>query len=114
MRNKFIVSSIVGLRGFAASGAYAASKYALEGLSKSAALDYASQGIRINTVAPGPTSTDILGEERELAIRRLSEMSPSKRIGTPEEIAKGIAWLLSDEAAYVTGATLVMDGGMSA
>ncbi|QJD81917.1 SDR family NAD(P)-dependent oxidoreductase [Cohnella herbarum] len=104
------VSSTTGLRPYASAGAYVASKYAVEGLSKSAALDYASQGIRINTVAPGPTRTDMVGND-ENVIAQYAERSPIKRIGAASEIAKGIVWLLSDEASYTVGTTLVIDGG---
>lgn len=106
------VSSVAGLRPYAGSSAYAASKYALEGMSKSAALDYASQGIRINTIAPGPTRTEITRDNEQL-LDYFSNMSPSKQVGNPEDIAKGIAWLLSDEASFATGTTLVLDGGMN-
>lgn len=104
------VSSTTGVKAYASSGAYVASKYAVEGLSKSAALDYANQGIRINTVAPGPTRTDMVGND-DNAIARLAGMNPIQRIGSPNEIAKGIVWLLSDEASYTVGTTLVIDGG---
>lgn len=106
-------SSVAGIKVFAANSAYVASKYAVEGLSKSAALDYANQDIRINTVAPGPTRTETM-ENDEALLNSYSEMSPSKRVGTPKVISKGIAWLLSDEASYVTGTTLTIDGGTSA
>ena len=106
------VSSVSGIRAYPALGAYTASKYAVEGLSKSAALDYASQGIRINTVAPGPTRTEVLGDNED-GYDVLSNLNPSKRIGSPEEIAKSIVWLLSDDASYATGSTLVIDGGMN-
>lgn len=104
------VSSTTGVKAYASSGAYVASKHAVEGLSKSAALDYASQGIRINTVAPGPTRTEMVGND-ENVIARLAGMNPIQRIGSPNEIAQGIVWLLSDQASYAVGTTLVIDGG---
>jgi len=111
------LASIAGLNGIPYAGPYAATKHAVVGLTKSGALDYATQNIRINAVAPGAVNTDIisqqiaLGQYDEVSV---SAMHPIARMGNPEEIAHGIAWLLSDEASFVTGHILNIDGGFQA
>jgi NAD(P)-dependent dehydrogenase (short-subunit alcohol dehydrogenase family) len=81
------------------------------GLTKSAALDYAEQGIRINAVAPGPILTDRLEQAGEEAQRQAGLAMPMRRIGQPEEVASAVVWLCSDAASFITGATLPIDGG---
>ena len=111
------LASIAGLNGIPYAGPYAATKHAVVGLTKSGGLDYATQNIRINAVAPGAIKTDIIagsiaqGQYDEATI---SAMHPMARMGNPEEIARGIAWLLSDEASFVTGHVLNIDGGFQA
>ena len=111
------LASIAGLNGIPYAGPYAATKHAVVGLTKSGALDYATQNIRINAVAPGAIKTDIIagsiaqGQYNEGTI---SAMHPMARMGNAEEIAHGIAWLLSDEASFVTGQILNIDGGFQA
>ena len=111
------LASIAGLNGIPYAGPYAATKHAVVGLTKSGALDYATQNIRINAVAPGAIKTDIIarsiaqGQYHEATI---SAMHPMARMGNPDEIAHGIAWLLSDEASFVTGHILNIDGGFQA
>jgi len=106
------VSSIVGEMGNAGQAAYSASKAALIGLSKTLAREYASRGITVNAVAPGYVDTDmtqgITGEMRETMLKAI----PVGRTATAREIATGIAYLVSDEAAYVTGQVLRVNGGM--
>ena len=95
--------------------AYAASKWAVVGLSKSAALDYAARGVRINVVSPGAVLTALLeGVQSEQALRTIASTTPMRRIATAEEAAESVLWLLSDHATYVTGAVLNVDGGLSA
>jgi NAD(P)-dependent dehydrogenase (short-subunit alcohol dehydrogenase family) len=111
--------SIAGLNGIPWAGAYAATKRAVAGLTKSAALDHASQGLRINGVAPGAIKTDIIsaqlaGNDPNYNEAAISAMHPMNRLGQPEEIANGVAWLLSQEASFVTGHVLSIDGGFSA
>jgi NAD(P)-dependent dehydrogenase (short-subunit alcohol dehydrogenase family) len=92
-------------------------KHAVVGLTKSAALDYALKNIRINAVAPGAIRTDIIIQQMSLGVydeKMVVEMFPVKRMGHPQEIANGIAWLSSDEASYITGHVLAIDGGFSA
>jgi len=105
------MSSTAGLRGVRGIGAYIASKHGVIGLTKSAALDYAEQGIRVNAVAPGQILTHRLGalsdERREPIVRAI----PMQRIGRPEEVAAAAVWLCSDQASFVTGATIPIDGG---
>jgi NAD(P)-dependent dehydrogenase (short-subunit alcohol dehydrogenase family) len=94
-----------------------ATKHAVVGLTKSAALDYATQNIRINAVAPGAIKTEILARSIDLGqydYPTVSAMHTMNRMGRPEEIAQGIAWLLSDEASFVTGHVLNIDGGFQA
>jgi NAD(P)-dependent dehydrogenase (short-subunit alcohol dehydrogenase family) len=98
------------------AGVYIASKHAVEGLTKTTALEYATQGIRVNAVAPGPIVTDMLerfaggGTESEGG-KYLASLVPMKRLGTSEEIAETVLFLASDKASYITGQSLAVDGG---
>ena len=111
------VASGAGLRGFAQLPDYVASKHGVIGLTRSAALEHARSGIRINAVAPGTIRTPMLevfaGGDAE-ALDRMGRMSPIGRLGTPEEVAEAIVWLCSDASSFVTGAVLSADGGVSA
>jgi NAD(P)-dependent dehydrogenase (short-subunit alcohol dehydrogenase family) len=107
-------ASIAGLMGVRGLGAYVASKHGVVGLTKTAALEYAQAGIRINAVCPGWIRTPLL----EPALRDHPEMeeqmaagNPSRRIGSPEEVAAAVVWLCSEAASYVTGHAMVLDGG---
>lgn len=108
-------ASVSGLVGFPGASAYVASKHAVIGLTKSAALDYASLGIRINAIAPGGTETPLLdqitGGSQTEKRREFVGFHPMGRIGIPEEIAEAVLWLCSDKASFTTGHTLVADGG---
>ena len=111
------LASIAGLNGIPYAGPYAATKHAVVGLTKSGALDYATQNIRINAVAPGAIKTDIIAgsiAQGQYDEAMISAMHPMARMGNPEEIAHGIGWLLSDEASFVTGHILNIDGGFQA
>jgi NAD(P)-dependent dehydrogenase (short-subunit alcohol dehydrogenase family) len=105
------MSSTAGLRGVRGIAAYVATKHGIIGLTKTAALDYAEAGVRVNAVAPGPILTDRLAalpeERREPVVRAV----PMHRIGRPEEVAATVAWLCSDQASFITGATIAIDGG---
>jgi NAD(P)-dependent dehydrogenase (short-subunit alcohol dehydrogenase family) len=109
-------ASGAGVKGFKGQAAYAAAKHGLIGLSKSAALDYAAEKIRINVVAPGIIDTEMMDrfsggteEGRQAVIAQ----EPVGRMGRPEEIAAAVLYLCSDEAAFTTGAVLVVDGGQT-
>jgi 3-oxoacyl-[acyl-carrier protein] reductase len=107
------ITSIVGVTGNPGQANYAAAKAGLIGMSKSLAQELASRGITVNCIAPGfiaTPMTDVLNDEQRKAI--LGRV-PAARLGTPEEIAAGVVYLSSDEAAYVTGQTLHINGGMA-
>jgi NAD(P)-dependent dehydrogenase (short-subunit alcohol dehydrogenase family) len=110
------ISSTFGHEGGAGASIYAASKHAVEGLTKSVALEFGASGIRINAVAPGPIQTGMLdrftGGESVKAY--LATLNAQKRIGQPDEIARAILYLASDDASFVTGHVLNVDGGKSA
>ncbi|MPZ08141.1 MAG: SDR family oxidoreductase [Nitrososphaeraceae archaeon] len=109
------MSSGAGVVGFPQMPIYIASKHAVLGLTKSAALEYAKSGIRINAVAPGGVETDMLKEtigDNHQFLETFKSMHLIGRIGDPEEIANAVAWLLSDKASFVLGHTLLVDGGI--
>lgn len=107
------VSSVGGLIAAPGISPYCASKHGVIGLSKSAALDYASNGIRVNVVSPGAVDTAIFNDwqEDDAAREAFIALHPLGRIGKPVEIGAAIAWLASDAAGYITGAVLPIDGG---
>ena len=105
------ISSIWGLRGASCEVAYACTKAALVGLTRSLALELAPSHIRVNCVAPGVINTDmvqVLGQE---TLRDLAEQPPLGRLGTPEDVAHAVAFLASDKASFLTGQILAADGG---
>ncbi len=105
------MSSTAGSSAFAGGGPYVTAKHAILGLTKAAALDYASQGIRVNAVAPGPIDTHRLKAAPEEYRERARQAVPLRRLGEPEEVAEAVLWLCSPAASYVTGASLSVDGG---
>jgi NAD(P)-dependent dehydrogenase (short-subunit alcohol dehydrogenase family) len=105
------MSSTVGLQAVSGLAAYVAAKHGLEGLTRVAALDYAGQGVRVNAVAPGPILTDNLARAGTQAQEAAAAAMPLARVGRPEEVAAAVVWLCSEDAAFVTGTTLVIDGG---
>jgi NAD(P)-dependent dehydrogenase (short-subunit alcohol dehydrogenase family) len=110
-------SSVAGLVGFRGSPAYVASKYGVIGLTKTAALENAKLGIRVNAVCPGIIKTPMIdratGNKKE-AEQQFMAMEPVGRFGLPEEIANAVLWLCSDEASFVTGIEMPVDGGFVA
>src|SRR5436309_139074 len=110
------ISSTYGHEGAGGASVYAASKHAVEGMTKSAALEAASSGVRVNAVAPGPTEIGMLNRFTGTAERKaaLAAGVPLGRVGDPEEIARAIVFLASDEASFVTGHVLAADGGKTA
>jgi NAD(P)-dependent dehydrogenase (short-subunit alcohol dehydrogenase family) len=111
------LSSITGQVGVAGASVYVASKHAVEGLTKSAALEGAAAGVRVNAVAPGPVATEMLerfvGRSEEIKAGFLSTI-PAKRAGTPDEITETILFLASDKARYLTGQCIAVDGAYTA
>lgn len=109
-------SSTAGVAAIPNIGLYTASKHAVIGLTKAGALEVARSGIRINAVAPGPVETGLLHRmvDGHVDTVQIAASVPMGRISSPEEIAQAIVWLCSDAASYVTGHTLVADGGLTA
>jgi NAD(P)-dependent dehydrogenase (short-subunit alcohol dehydrogenase family) len=113
-------ASVHGFATAAGLGAYGATKHGVIGVTKSAALELARYGIRVNAVCPGAVDTPIMranlravGDEAE-QFAKISEAEPIGRVGQPDEIAKAVLWLASDEASFVTGAPFLIDGGLVA
>jgi 3alpha(or 20beta)-hydroxysteroid dehydrogenase len=107
------ISSVAGLRGTPGSIAYGATKWAMRGMTKAAAIDFAPRKIRVNSVHPGPIDTEMLLMRSAEENQRRVQTVPMKRMGTAEEVAKLVMFLLSDESAYITGAEVAIDGGVS-
>ena len=110
-----LISSIVGLTGNAGQAAYAATKAGLLALGKSAAKELGSRNIRVNAVAPGfieTAMTEKLPDAAKVALKAQIDQSALGRVGTPQDVAGVVAFLCSDAAVYVTGQTIVVDGGM--
>jgi NAD(P)-dependent dehydrogenase (short-subunit alcohol dehydrogenase family) len=111
------MASVAGLVGFQGMPAYVASKHGIMGLTKTAALEYARTGIRINAVCPGVIRTPMVerftGGAPE-AEAQFSAMEPVGRMGEPEEVAEAVVWLCSEAASFVTGHSMVVDGGLTA
>ena len=111
-------SSIGGMVGSKGQSAYSASKHAVTGLTLSAALDYAAQGIRINAVCPGmintPMAVEVTRNYDPETVKAMVAQAPIGRFGEPEEIAAAVLWLCSPGASYVIGHTLLVDGGYTA
>ena len=105
------ISSVAGLRGSPGAIAYSATKWALRGMTKAAAVDLAPRNIRVNSVHPGPIDTPMLDVRTPEQNRQRLLSVPMKRRGTPEEIADLVLFLVSDESRYITGAEIAIDGG---
>jgi NAD(P)-dependent dehydrogenase (short-subunit alcohol dehydrogenase family) len=108
------MASVAAVRATASLGTYVTGKAGIIALTKVAALDYADQGVRVNVVAPGPILTHHLQRAGEQAQRMAAQSVPLGRIGSVDDVAHAVLWLCSDEAGFITGATLPIDGGQSA
>jgi 3alpha(or 20beta)-hydroxysteroid dehydrogenase len=107
------ISSVAGLRGSPGAIAYSATKWALRGMTKAAAIDLAPRKIRVNSVHPGPIDTEMLKVRTPEQNQQRLQLVPMKRMGTAEEVASLVLFLLSDESGYITGAEVAIDGGAS-
>ncbi len=106
-------SSGAGVRGVAGGASYTASKHAIIGLTKAAALDYAKQNIRVNEILPGNIETPMMDRFTGGDIQKAIDLEPVGRLGKPEEIADAVLWMSADLGAFVTGAAIAVDGGWS-
>jgi 3-oxoacyl-[acyl-carrier protein] reductase len=107
-----LISSVVGLLGSAGQSNYAASKAGLVGFARSLARELGSRSITVNVVAPGPVETDMTAALGEKRLAELTAAVPLQRMATPEEIAGVVTFLTSNDAAYITGAVIPVDGGL--
>ena len=105
------ISSVAGLRGSPGAIAYSATKWALRGMTKAAAIDLAPRNIRVNSVHPGPIDTEMLKVRTPEQNQQRLQQVPMKRMGTADEVASLVLFLLSDESGYITGAEIAIDGG---
>ena len=110
------MASVGGVFGTPGIAPYVAAKHGIVGLTKTAAMEYAPFGVRINVVAPGGINTEMLDQLMlpPEALQKFGEFHPIKRLGTPEEVANAVVWLCSDQATYVTGTVFMVDGGVTA
>jgi 3alpha(or 20beta)-hydroxysteroid dehydrogenase len=108
------ISSGAGLRGSPQAFAYSATKWALRGMTKSAAMDLARRKIRVNSVHPGPIETDMIAWRSPEENAKRLKMVPMKRNGSADEVARLVLFLLSDESSYITGSEVAVDGGVTA
>jgi NAD(P)-dependent dehydrogenase (short-subunit alcohol dehydrogenase family) len=104
-------ASIAGLIGLATSGHYVAAKHGVVGLTKTAAIEYAQDGIRVNCVNPGYITTPMTQEVVKTRFDATMAKVPMNRMGVPDEIAEAVVWMCSDKASFMTGAAQVVDGG---
>ncbi len=107
------IGSVVGYRGNPGQANYTASKSGLIGMTRSLALEVGSRGVTANVITPGYIETDMTLEVAETSLNAVREMIPAGRLGTPEDVAEAVLFLCSDEAAYITGQTLPVDGGLA-
>jgi NAD(P)-dependent dehydrogenase (short-subunit alcohol dehydrogenase family) len=109
-------ASVAGLNGFPGLPAYVATKHGVVGITKTAALEYAAKGIRVNAVCPGVIHTAMIdrvtGNDKEVE-KKYAAMEPVGRMGSPEEVAEAVIWLCSDAASFVTGIAMPVDGGFT-
>ena len=108
------MASTAGLQPVAGLAGYVSAKYGVLGLTRTAALDYAESGIRVNALAPGPILTEQLQRAGEQSQQRAAAALPMRRIGQPDEVAAVVVWLCSPQSSFVTGVTVPIDGGMLA
>jgi NAD(P)-dependent dehydrogenase (short-subunit alcohol dehydrogenase family) len=105
------MTSTAGLEAVGGLAAYVSTKHGIVGLTKVAALEYAARGVRVNAVAPGPILTDHLERAGESAQQGAAQAIPMRRIGHPDEVAATVTWLCGDDASFITGAIIPIDGG---
>ena len=110
-RDAEALDRLAGLDAVGGLASYVAAKHGIEGLTRVAALDYGSAGIRVNSIAPGPILTDNLIRAGEQAQQAAGMAMPLQRVGQPEEVAAATVWLCSEHAAFISGTTLTIDGG---
>ncbi len=108
------IASTAGLAGAPGMAAYVAAKHGVIGLTRTAAVDYAGRGIRVNAVAPGSIDSGGIAAQPDDVKRQIGSFAPAGRLGRPEEVAAAVTWLASPAAAYTTGAVLTVDGGKGA
>jgi len=107
------ISSIVGIRGYKGVAAYSATKAAMDGFTRSLSRELGTLGIRVNSVAPGFMETEMTTELTEKQKERIKRQTPLGRLGTVDDVASVVKFLLSDESRFITGQTLVVDGGLT-